>query len=444
MIKRILNHGDSLWSMLYTFLRLGAGILVLPVALRNIPNVEMGIYYTFTSLTGFALLLDFGMLGTIGRSASYAWGGASHFTAKGLPEYNGETSPNRSLLIALTHLTRFWYYLLAIAVGILLMIFGSWFIKARISEETLDPNLIWCWIFYCFVTAYGLGTGFWAILSLGIGDVRVVSRYGVISHTVATILLLVGLLIGLKLWAYAISLLIGPALHRYLVKKRYLSLLGNPLPPIINLPDFDILKKLWPMTWRMGVTTLGEFATQRGNILVASAFLGLETTARYGLSLNLFAILFQLTGMPLFVAFPKINQALIQRNVPEVRQLFFSRTYVGFGLACLGGGILIQFGSDLLGFIGSQTQLLPMAASTFLFIIYLFDRHQNSYANLVIGTNENPFVFPTIITGVVMIGISIILTPLYGVTGLLLSHGITQLAWNHWWPVLRGLKTLKI
>ncbi len=422
---------------------MGSGILVLPLALRMIPAVEMGIYYTFMSLSALAMLLDFGMVGTIGRSAAYAWGGASSFTGFGLPDHQGRAEPNRPLLASLTHVTRVWYYVLAIVAGLLLVLFGTVFINQRIREAGLDPSLSLCWLFFAFVTAYSLGTAFWNQLLTGIGDVRNVGKYGVISQSCSTIVLVVGLLCGLKVWAYAISLLIGPAIARYYARRRFLHLLDAPLPKILSRPDLQVLRSLWPMTWRMGVSILGVFLSQRGNVLISSAFLGLEETARYGLTLNLFAILFQIAGVPLYVANPRIAQAYVRRDIPEVRRLFFMRAYGGLALALIGAVILIAFGPQIMALIGSKTSLLPRFFAGVLFFILLLDNHQNHYTNLVLSSNENPFVLSTILSGVVMISCSFWMTPRYGITGLLLSHGLVQLACNHWWPVVRGLQILK-
>jgi len=441
--KRFLTQSEILWSFVFTGLRLGSGILVLPIALRSIPTAEMGIYYTFMSLSAFATLLDFGMVGTLGRSAAYAWGGAESFAARGLPVHGGSTEPNRPLLASLTHVTRVWYYILAVAAGLLLSLVGTLFVNQRIHEAGLDSNMTWCWLFFTFVTAYGLGTSFWNVLLTGIGDVRNVGRFGVISQAVSMILLVAGLLLGFKVWAYAVSLFLGPAIDRYLARKRYLHLLDSSLPPLVSRPDFDILVNLWPMTWRMGVSILGEFLIQRGNILIASAFLGLDMTAKYGLTLNLFSVLFQLAGVPLYVANPRIARAHVQRNISEVRRLFFPRAYGGFALALAGAVVLILIGREILVLIGSKTSMLSAGYATLLFLIMLLDKHQNSYTNLVLATNENPFVLTTVISGAAMIALSLVFTPRFGIAGLLLAHGLVQLACNHWWPVVCGLRTLK-
>jgi nucleoside-diphosphate-sugar epimerase len=53
-------------------LRVGGGLITLPLALRVLAPSELGLYYTFLSLTGLAMLLDFGFAQTIGRNAAFA------------------------------------------------------------------------------------------------------------------------------------------------------------------------------------------------------------------------------------------------------------------------------------------------------------------------------------------------------------------------------------
>ena len=442
--KRQFLQGDVVWSLASTALRMGSGILVLPIALRTIPSAEMGIYYTFLSLSGLAAFLDFGMGGTIGRSAAYAWGGATSFSARGLPEHHGRTEPNRELLATLAHLTQVWYYGLALVAAVLLALVGTVFVNQRVSESGLDSSMTLCWLFFSMVTAYGIGTSFWNMLLTGVGDVKNASRYGVIAQSISTIFLVVALLAGFKIWAYAISLLIGPMVGRYLARNRFLLLMEQPLPALFSKTDLSVLASLWPMTWRMGATVFGVFLMQRGNTLICSAFLGLETTAKYGLTLNLFTILFQVTGVFLFVVNPKIAGAQVRRNIPELRRLFLPRLYLGLGLACIGAAILIVFGAQIMQLIGSKTGLLSPGISCLLFVILLLDSHQSGYMNLVMASNENPFVLPSLLSSIVMLGIAMWTTPHFGLLGMILTYGLVQLSWNHWWTVIRGARLLKM
>ena len=403
----------------------------------------MGLYYSFLAITGFAVLFDFGMVGTIGRNAAYAWGGALKFSAKGLPEAETDGQPNYQLLVSLTQITRQWYYILGLIIAMSLSTVGSYFLLRQIQQAGISENLIYCWLVFVAATAYGLSNGFWNHLLTGIGKVRESSLYGIYSQLASLLILVVGLLLGWRLWSYGISLLIAPVISRYLARKLFLNQLGNPMPSLWLKPHFETLRMLWPMTWRLGVVILGGFLVQRANTVISAEHLGLRETASYGLTLNLFLILFQIAGVPLYVATPRINQSFVQNDIPTIRKLFLTRAYGGLFLACIGGITIITLGSWGLQLIGSNTDILPLFPCILLFVLILLDQHQNYHLNLVLNTNENPFVFTSLATAIVLVSVSVMLTPRYGLAGMLIAHAFAQSLCNYWWPVLKGIRILR-
>ena len=53
------------WNFLSTFLRVGAGVIILPMILRTMPPEQLGLWYVFGTLGAFATLLDFGFEPTV-------------------------------------------------------------------------------------------------------------------------------------------------------------------------------------------------------------------------------------------------------------------------------------------------------------------------------------------------------------------------------------------
>ena len=56
-----------LWSWVYNFLRLGAGLLLIPLLMKAVTKEELGLYYIFLGLAQFAFVIDFGFSTTTGR-----------------------------------------------------------------------------------------------------------------------------------------------------------------------------------------------------------------------------------------------------------------------------------------------------------------------------------------------------------------------------------------
>ena len=77
-----------------------------------------------------------------------------------------------------------------------------------------------------------------------------------------------------------------------------------------------------------------------------------------------------------------------------------------------------------------------------LALIRFLELHHSLYAGLVLSENQNPFLKTAVITGAAIVASSLVLTPVYGVWGMLLSAGVVQLCYANWWPVLRALRGL--
>ena len=433
----------SLWSMLGTALRVGSGIITLPLALRSLSEAEMGLYYTFLGISGVASLMDFGFAQTVARNAAYAVGGAKRFVARGLPASNGDGEPNWLLLGHLKGAVQRWYQFVGGILMLLMVVLGGWFVDGQIHQSGLSTSLYWCWILFSVTASYGFITSYWQDLLMGIGGVKASAINGLIAQTIALVLLAGGLVGGLGLWAYAISAFVGSFIGRTLCKNAFLREAPIVKSHASSADRRALLLELWPMTWRQGVVLIGAFLIQRGNTLVCSAKLGLEETGKYGLSLNLINIVFQISAIPLMVAWPRIGQLRVQGDLPSIRKMFFSRIYGGLAVAVLGLGFLAILGDPLLVVIGSRTRLLPSTTFVLLGVVLWLENHHSLYGSLVLTENENPFVTPAIVSGVAIFLLSWMAAQRWGVEGLIAAQGVVQLAWNNWWTIIRGLRGLE-
>jgi hypothetical protein len=105
---------------------------------------------------------------------------------------------------------------------------------------------------------------------------------------------------------------------------------------------------------------------------------------------------------------------------------------------------LVLVGPTLLTAIHAKTQFLPFSTLLAFVVIYLIEMHGALYANLVYTENVNPFVIPVALSGVLIVAISLWLTPRIGVWGIILAQAIVQLSCNNWWPVVRAVRGLNI
>jgi O-antigen/teichoic acid export membrane protein len=432
-------------SMLSTILKVGAGVLTLPLALRLIPQDEMGLYYTFWGMAGLVMVFDFGFAQAITRNAAYVQGGARRLLPIGPPEPGATPAETAQLLITLHAAGRLWYACSGTALAALLLVPGTWLVESHVQSHAIPGVQASSWILFALAVAANFYCSYLNAFVMGLGKVREASL-AVLGAQVVGMLVLVGtLLAGGRLWAFALSQT-AVALTLYAINHRTLTL---HLPPRGSVPDpqfstrSDMFKTLWPMVWRYGAVIAGAYLIQKTNILICGKKLGLEATASYGLTLSLFGIIVQICLIPMQIANPRISALRVSGDIEGIRQLFFKRVYLSLGLGLLGTLALTFLGPWMLTLVGSKTSLLPTACLLVLGLIWLLECHHGMYASLVLSENRNPFILPALLSGVAVVIISWMTVDQFGIWALILSQGLVQLCWNNWWTVWRGLQGLK-
>lgn len=402
------------WTFLATMLRVGANVFVLPLILRKLPPEHLGLWYVFLSMGGFASLLDFGFEPTITRMASYAWGGASRFIAFGIHQEEGKTNdkrePNRDLVGDLVATLRAYYFWIGLAVLVLLVIGGGIWVWMQTAQWSAATSLRLAWLVYSVGCCLNFISGRWPALLTGIGALKEGQYVSIISLLVYYVVAVAGLVAGLGLWALVLASIGMGWVLRSFGRRFFRRMAALPGWPPARLHR-EILSAIWPNAWRMGLVSLGAFLAVSANTLVCSAFLGLKTTASYGISFQLFSLLGSLSGVWVQVKIPLINQLRLQNRNEEIIRIFVSRMRL-FILSYLAGVLAILFLAPMaLQMIGSKTTLLSFWLLAAYALILFLEMHHWLYAQLVLTENYNPFLKPALISGAAIVLASVLLTP---------------------------------
>jgi O-antigen/teichoic acid export membrane protein len=207
---------------------------------------------------------------------------------------------------------------------------------------------------------------------------------------------------------------------------------------------FELLKTMWPNAWRIAMVSTGAFLILQSSTLICSGFLDLKTTASYGLTMQVVTMVYSLSTIWVVVKFPLINQWRAQHRSQEISALFISRLRLSLITYLLGALGIFFVVPRLLAILHSKTQLIPAGPLMLLLTSQLLDFHHNLYGGLIYTENRNPLVRPVLISGIVIAGLSCILTPRLGLYGIVLSIMLVQASFNNWWVVLRGIAGLQI
>lgn len=282
-------------------------------------------------------------------------------------------------------------------------------------------------------------TNFWIPILKGSGAIKAANKVFIFSKSSYLIFAAIGLALhgGLILLttAYLLSVIINWLWAQYELHKH----LGEDYlksQPQDSYNEKKVFQIVWPNAKRMGLVNLGSWATNRGSTLISSYFLGLEITGQLGVSIQLFTVVGNVANLLLNSYLPELASTRTNKNDERFKKLFSRSMLVQWGLTLLGNLSIIFILPILLKLLGVSTELLPTLWLALLGFILFLEQNHSSFALSITLSNSVPFVKSSLISGFLIISISITLMLLgYGIGALILTQGLVQLSYNNWyWP----------
>jgi len=445
-VQRLSRSAIS-WSLIATGLRFGSSLFLLPLILWRVPSDELGLWYVFLSLGSLAALMDLGFAHTATRSAGYLWAGSSVLLPFGIADPQIETDPtggvshsppNLSILANLVASLRVYYLAVGGLMLLLMTTAGSAWIWHKSAGLANASSIRLAFIAYAIGVSLGFANSLWPSLLAGINAVKEARQITAACFLAYFCLTVAGLLAGWGIWALVMGTFVAGLAERFIGRTVFYRL----VPLSFGKFDLSMLRVLWPNAWRTAAVGLGAFMVFQANILICSAFLDLRTTASYGLSLQAVALLVGLSDIWVRVRLPAINHLRARGRTERIPAFFRPRIMLALVTFGVGAAVLLLLGRPLLELLNARTQLLPTALLATLLLIQLLEMHHSLYGELVYSENVNPFVKPALISGLAIVILSVLLTPRFGVWGMLLASGLVQLCFNNWWPVQRAIRGL--
>lgn len=447
-----ISKRDVFWSYLGYFFKYGASLMILPFLLYYLNKQEVGIWYLFTALGSLVMLFDFGFAPTIMRNISYSWGGATHIQKQGISQSQGDIpGPNYRLLYQLIMVSRRLYLYIAVLAFVLIMVFGTLYIVTTASHLANARAILMAWFIYCLGSVCNLYFSYWTSILMGIGAIEDSQRAVVVSQVVYGVVSILGLMLGGGLIAVSAAFFCnGIVLRllsmRYFHAKTQTQDWWGQYQGRITFRDCRVYVGILGHTaYRLGLVSVGGYLIQQSNTIICSRFLGLETTASYGLALQLIVAISSFSHVIFRSNIPFFSEARLRNAEEELKQSFSASVMVAWLSYWVGASIVIAFGALMLQAIGSNTPLPGRALLSFMFFyMFLEFNHGSLFASFITTKNEVPFVPAALWSGFFIIVFSLLFVKYthFGLFGLVLSQCLVQLAYNNWkWPyvVLREL-----
>jgi O-antigen/teichoic acid export membrane protein len=404
-------------------------------------------YFVFVSLNALGPLLDFGLLTAISRAVGFALGGAEKVPAHGILEPSkGAQPPNYGLIWQLLSTTRVIYRLLAVAVMVVLGLFGTYMVGLRVHETTSE-TLTWIsWGAALLGTGLELYFSWWTIFLRSLDRVLESTRILVFAYTLKLGCTLLFLALGAKLLSLPLASLICSLVMGVLSRRKVLVFVPRPLRIRVDRQTkWDLIKTLWPSNWRVGVQFFSAYFTTNANNLLCLKFFGLQVNAEYGLSIQLMNLIGSMATAWTAIKWPRFTQLRMQGEVAPLRKMFWPVLWLQTLSFILVAAIGIFLFPIAMRMLGAHKSILPQPWISLMAVYFFFENQLSTWCSLIFSGNRHHFLWAIVISNLssLLIAFILIQTTGLGVAGLVIASLISGCLLNYWYWPKEGARSLE-
>lgn len=432
---------DIYWNYAATFLKIAAGVLLMPLILRKLPSEEVGIWSVFITITAFSNLLDFGFNPSFTRNVSYIFSGARTLKATGYEIVSsGSVETIDYSLLKGTIIAMRWLYLrMSIVLLLLLSTLGSLYIFSLL--ENYDGNhtdIYVAWSLLCIINTYNLYTLYYESLLQGKGLIKKSKQIIIIGQSTYIIVAAIMILLGHGLIAIVSAQVISVIIIRWLSHNAFFNkTIKFELNSVESKNWKEIIGAIYPNALKIGLTTLGSFLIQKSSLIIGSFYLSLDEIGSYGITTQLISVIAMLAVIYPMTYQPKIAQLRIENNTTSIKDLYLKGQFIILITFIFCGSIFIIAGDWGIHIIGSKTELLPPLAVLVALVISLLENNHAVAGNILLSKNIVPFFKASLFSG----ALTILLLFLFfhfttlNIWAMILAPGIAQGIYQNWkWP----------
>ena len=431
-----------MWNYAATAMRILSGVIVLPVTLRLFPSEEMGLWSIFLSLTTITALLDFGFSNSFSRNITYIFSGIKELKTSGyavVETHNVDYGLLKSLLNAMKRL----YGIVAAVFLVLFVVVGSIYLKLFVlgGYSGNHQNVWFAWILFGIVLAYELYTYYYYAILSGRGRIKQSMQITILSQSVRIIVTIALLILGLRLLALVIGMLVGDLIARTLMYRLFYDkeTKKNLTTASPSVSTKEVLKTIAPNSLKLGFTVLGVFLRSKAIVLIAPVYLSLSEIAQFGISKQIVDLIYSLSVTWFSTFVPQFSQYSVRNQKEDTKRLYLKAIIISLAIFVVLGVPFILFGDTILILIKSKTFLLSGTYLLLMLIFSFLEANQWISSYILLARNEVPFYKSNIISGVLTVALLWIMLNFtsLGVLSLIFSAGIAMCVYVNWkWPLV--------
>ena len=440
-LRVFVKRDDVVWNFVGTLISMGSNFLLIPLLVYFLSNEQLGLWYVFIALTGFAQLLEFGFTATLSRNILFVLSGARILSKEGCDYASVEPGVNWHLFRVVLRTSKVVYAVIGLVALFVSGALGTVYVSSVTDGFLIEWSLeSWC----VFVVSIFSNLYFLYCLTFlrGVGDVAGENKAKTLARlaqfAITAVLLLAGLgLLGAAIGYLAYSIVMWAIANDLFRKHSEVQVgLRSDDVPVSKAEMRSVLSTVSFVAWRDGVVSFAWYGATQATSLLSSAFLGLAETATYSVMLQLASAIYNISSTYLRSCFPMFQSAYVSGDRKTQR-------------SALEKGVSCYVAVYALGTIGVVLIVLPILAliregftcDRILFIgiaVYYFLLNQHSlFCNIIVSMNEIPYFKAYLASTAAGVCLSSVFCGLLGMGawGLILGQAIPQLFYNNWrWP----------
>lgn len=442
---RFVLNSPLLMTWLELTIKFGTGLVLLPLATIYLSSDELAFYLFIGTLLGMAYLAEGGFNKVVLRAMAYFNNGLSAIpsTLQQHDNIGRGLEPNYARLGTLVQTSFYLFFVLGLVAGGLL-----YFVGGLVAHNILykQPNIEQAETALLFISIFS----FLYIVQLryvsfiqGINYLVKQKRVEVLFGLVRLCLLAISIVAGFGVLGITIGLCLS-VIFSLIWYRRIWAKLG-PVKEIKCFQRFEasMLLELYPAAWRQAAIAWGSYLIYSGTTLLVAQLDDVDLIASYLLTLQVVFLLMTVSTSAAQASYPEISKAIAEKDINSYKRLLIRTLKISLAVYGAGALVIVFMANPVLGLIGSNTHIITGSLLYFVLIMYLLELHHVIHATFYTATNHIPFVFPALISGVLILGGGYMVIRTYGIWGAVLVQFFVQLSVNNWYPVWLNYKMMK-
>ena len=393
MLKTLLSH-DFRHTAINQIWRFFSGPLMLILIPLYLSAEIQGYWYTFVSLAALAIFADMGFSTILLQFSAHEF---AHLKF----EENKTLSGNQHYLERIATLFRFsmkWSISIGCLAFPIILIVGF----IILNEKRTDVVWVMPWIVYGIASIFVFINSMLLSFIEGCNSVGEVQKIRFLISFITSLSTAILLVFGLKLYALAISLVIGALSGTLIIFYKYKYMLKQCFVLSKDVVH-DWKKDILPLVGRYAVSWISGYFIFFAFTPIGFHYYGVVEAGQIGFSIAMCTAIFGIANIWMTVITPKINMYVARKDYGTLNPIFTKHLILAVITYLLGVGtlfIIVLFLKDILPF---ANRLVSPFSLSIITLGWLFQIIINGYAIYMRAHKEEPLMVPSFVIGVYIV-----------------------------------------